>query len=199
MSLEGSGDEPSHDGFSDSEGEEGGEELFEDEMDDENFFNTGAAALTNYGAILFGDPQLDPSEPDCPPELVALSTHLVNFALFCGYTNLHASEAPHDSSLDYSLRLDDLRGEHLHGPEGRDDEWMSSAFFLSCSKERLDAIRSATAASYEASSGLLPIGPLDSEVLVMQTDKGSAVERRMVRTVHALTLSAPEKATYFSF
>jgi hypothetical protein len=114
ISLEGSGGEPSHDGFSDSEGEDGEEgDAYDDDLDDENFFSDGAAALTNYGAILLGDPQFDPSEPDCPPELVRLSTNLVNFALFCGYTNLHMSETPHDSSLDYSLRLDDLRGEHL--------------------------------------------------------------------------------------
>lgn len=161
----------SHDGFSDDE------DLPEDEIDDDNFFNVGAPALTDYGAILFGDPQLDPSEPDFPEDVKKLSTNLVNFALFCGFTNVHLSESPHDSSLDYSLRLDDVRGEHLQTADGRDDEWLSSAFFVTCTKERLDAIRSATIAAYDSSSGLMPIGPQDSQVIVMQTEKNTSVER----------------------
>jgi hypothetical protein len=184
MSLESSGGEPSHDGFSDSEAEEGEEGDDDDDLD--NFFDTGAAALTNYGAILFGEPILDPTEPSFSEDIVKLSTNLVNFALFCGYTNLHLSETPHDSSLDYSLRLDDVRGEHLQTPEGRDDDWLTSSFFISCTKERLDAIRTATIASYEATSGVLPIGPLDSEVIVMKTDKGTVIERPLVRLPHFL-------------
>ena len=181
ISLEGSGgDEPSHDGFSDSEGEDDDLGDEDDELDDENFFNNGGAALTNYGAILFGEPVLDPSEPDCSEELIKLSTNLVNFALFCGYTNLHLSESPHDSSLDYSLRLDDCRGERLQTPANKDDEWMSSAFFITCTKDRLDAIRKETIACYDGINGFLPIGPLDSEVIVMHTDKGDAVERPVV-------------------
>lgn len=169
------GEDLSHDGFSDD-----GDDLPEDEIDDENFFNVGQASLTNYGAILFGDPQLDPSEPDFSEDIVKLSTNLVNFALFCGFTNVHLSESPHDSSLDYSLRLDDVRGEHLQSAEGRDDEWLSSAFFISCTKEKLDAIRSATIAAYDSNSGLMPIGPLDSEVIVMQNEKNARVERPQV-------------------
>ena len=132
---------------------------------------------------MFGEPALDPTEPDYPPEMVQLSTNLVNFALFCGYTNLHCSESPHESSLEYSLRLDDVRGEHLESV--KDDAFLSSAFFLTCTKERLDAIRNYTINEYEANIGILPIGPLDSEVVVMHTEKGDKVERPQVRKLVA--------------
>ena len=189
ISVEGSGDDPSHDGFSDSDDGEDDEFSDEDESSEVDNFNENAKTLTNYGAILFGDPQFDASEPDFPEEIVKLSSNLVNFALFCGYTNLHISEAPHDSSLEYSLRLDDCRGEHLQNGEGRDDEWLSSSFFLSCTEQKLDAIRAATVAGYEATSGVLPIGPLDSQVLVMRTEKDDTVERSLVSPLFYLRTS----------
>jgi len=171
-------EDTSHDGFSDDETQynENGELI---DAEEDELYDPNAKSLINYGAILFGEPALDPTEPDYSPEMVKLCTNLVNFALFCGYTNLHCSESPHDSSLEYSLRLDDVRGEHLESV--KDDAFLSSAFFLTCTKERLDAIRNNTIQEYEANIGVLPIGPLDSEVVVMHTEKGDKVERPQVR------------------
>ncbi|KAJ1433290.1 hypothetical protein B484DRAFT_478420 [Ochromonadaceae sp. CCMP2298] len=169
MLLEGAGVNLEGQPVSDDEGSlDGGPSS---EVDD-TYFLTGETK-TDYGALLFSDPLLDPGEQDYPPNLVALSTQLVNFALFCGFTNLDSASSPHDSTLDYSLRLDESRAEHL----GRDDDWLSASFFVACSPERLEESRVATRQEYDASVGLMPLGPLDPELVVMQTERGEMVTR----------------------
>ena len=145
--------------------------------DDPNYFETGLdPKITNYGAMLFGDAQFNPSEPDYSEEMVQVSSNLANFSLFCGFTALHLSEAPNDYTVEYSLMLDDCRGAH----DPSDDDWLTSSFFINCTAESLDALRAATREGYSASAGLLPIGPLDPEVLVLETPQMHRVERSQV-------------------
>jgi hypothetical protein len=140
---------------------------------------------TDYGSILFGDPVLLGSEPDASQEMIDLSSDLVNFAVFCGFNNLHSTEAPHDSNLEYSLQQD-----LVDGRVGRDDDWLSSSFFLSVSQETLSQMRKNTSLVYNATDGVLPIGSLDSELLVFQSiNPETSFERMKVLLIIFLSCS----------
>lgn len=134
------------------------------------------AQFSNFASLLLGAPPLVDSEPDFSPEMLELSTNLSNFALFCGYANIHINESPNESTIDYSLSLDNNDGNRYKGSRSRsrsnskrnitsndyedkenDDEWLSSAFFLTCSKNTLDDIRHHANDAYNAMIGFMPL------------------------------------------
>eukprot|EP01038_Epipyxis_sp_PR26KG_P008951 gene8951-12071_t len=114
----------------------------------------------DYGSILFSNPTLDPIMPDISPEMIELSTNLVNFAIFCGFTNVHVNESPYDGTYDYSLFADE-RSDLI-----KDDQWLSSSFFITISKDKLDKMRESTSKIYDAQLGLQNITPLRSAKLI---------------------------------
>ena len=73
------------------------------------------AQFSNFASLLLGAPPFIDSEPDFSPEMLELSTNLSNFALFCGYANIHINESPNDSTIDYSLSLDNNDGNRYNG------------------------------------------------------------------------------------
>lgn len=123
------------------------------------------AQFSNFASLLLGAPPLVDSEPDFSPEMLELSTNLSNFALFCGYANIHMNESPNESTIDYSLSLDNNDSNRYKGSKGsskrsneeNDDEWLSSAFFLTCSKNTLDDIRHHANDAYNAMIGFMPL------------------------------------------
>ena len=119
------------------------------------------AQFSNFASLLLGAPPLVDSEPDFSPEMLELSTNLSNFALFCGYANIHMNESPNESTIDYSLSLDNNDSNRYKGSRRRDeendDEWLSSAFFLTCSKNTLDDIRHHANDAYNAMIGFMPL------------------------------------------
>lgn len=90
----------------DSESEYGGE------GGDGKKLETITVASKDYGNILFGDLQLGVGEEESSPEMLAMCGKLANFAIFCGFANVRASESPTDSTTEFSLFA---AGEHHHG------------------------------------------------------------------------------------
>lgn len=136
--------------------------------------------LTNYASLLLGSPTILDQEMDFSSEIIQLSTNLVNFSLFCGFTNTHINDAPNESTVDYSLQLDNFRNKRKCKKINFEDDWLSTAFFISCSSAQLDQIRENSSNSYDAIAGLMPIGPQDSENLVLINDQNVKFERPLV-------------------
>ena len=57
----------------------------------------------DYGSILFGNLQLLPEDAQVPEDIIETCGKLVNFAVFCGFTNLRISEYSYDSNFQFSL------------------------------------------------------------------------------------------------
>lgn len=88
------------------------------------------------GMYLFGDLSYDYSLDDGAPseEVVRVAEDLCCFAVFCGYRGV-------DSRKAYSSELRSLLPSAVSASDV-DDEWLSSHFFLTASKEKVDALYS---------------------------------------------------------
>ena len=81
-------------------------EEVDSESDADVNLGASAAPQKDYGSILFGDLQmLGSHEENSGSNLIsdAECQKLVNFAVFCGFTNLRISEYPHDFNSEFSL------------------------------------------------------------------------------------------------
>lgn len=112
--------------------------------------------------LLYGEVSLDFSNPQFNEEIMRSSLNLVNFAVFCGYANLHIDEAPDDANHELSMLPEE--GEEA----AQEDQWLTHSFFLGINKEKIDAVREVTSLQYDPMLGLLNTIPLATARLVQE-------------------------------
>lgn len=109
------------------------------------------------GTMLIGDPDFgaDDNNESYSEDIIAMSTHMVNLSLFCGFTNTHMDDSP-----DFVTK--ELNDNDLQYNKYRDDKWLTASFYLANTKERIDAIRELTSRPYDPILGLLNTSPLEA-------------------------------------
>ena len=135
------------------------DEDFEDLDNQTHTSELTSAGLDNIhdpDVLIYGDVSLDPSDVAFPEDIMLTSKNLINFAVFCGYSNMFIEEAPEDANYEFSLRPEDFE------EEVKDDKWLTSSFFVSLTKDRVDAVRELVGKVYDPDLGLLDSSPLSS-------------------------------------
>lgn len=113
-------------------------------------------------------------------DIEAVSADLAELAMFCGFTNMRLDELPEDATANLSL----YRAEGVHrvggavvpisvgdGDECRDDQWLTTSFFVALTSERVDALRQLRDRPYDPVKGLTDKGPLHSQSFLSEEKK----------------------------
>lgn len=149
---------------------------------------------------LFGELQIDDMEADFNQAMLTLCKNLSNFAMFCGFNNLQTANYPLESNSNYSFLGDCVESykerkdmstnnenssvakveSQIEPSAQEDDEWLSSHFFLGCSKEQLDQHKQVLIRNYEAKVGFVSVGPLDPEEIIFESRLPSGIISRSV-------------------
>jgi hypothetical protein len=151
----------------------------------------GGKVLADPDILIYGDISImDPSQT-FDDGIVATSRNLINFAVFCGYTNMHIEEAPEEANLEFSLRPEDMNETFTS-----DDQWLTSSFFVSITKDRVDAIKELVSMVYDPDLGLLNSSPLATTRLTTTAEEMARGGKRSVNRPYTPSVSAAtEKLT----
>merc|ERR1711871_713278 len=79
---------------------------------------------------------------------------------------MHIEEAPQEANLEFSLRP-----ESIDEKFESDDQWLTSSFFVSITKDRVDAIKELVSMVYDPDLGLLNSSPLSSTRLTRSAEE----------------------------
>jgi predicted nucleic acid-binding Zn-ribbon protein len=148
--------------------------------------------------MLFGEMTVNQEEYDCSEEILQLCNNLANFTLFSGFMNLKASDYPYEANANYSLLEEEIiRQENQNNPDyhstiPKDDDWLTCHFFLGCTREQLDKHQELLRKEYSSSTGLLPIGPMDTEKILFYSRTTAEVSRTADHSYTPLTRSTTE-------
>jgi len=133
----------------------------EEEEDFENLDNmshtsdiTGMDINQDVDVLIYGDVSLEPVISEVGEETLQMSKDLINFSVFCGYSNMFIESAPDDANFEFSLKPEEY-DETVH-----DDRWLTASFFISLDRSRVEAIREMTSRVYDADLGLLEATPM---------------------------------------
>lgn len=135
----------------------------------------GGVVVDDPDILIYGDISIKEPSETFEEHIVQTSRNLINFAVFCGYTNMHIEEAPEEANLEFSLRPEAI-GETFEG----DDQWLTSSFFVSVSKDRVDAIKELVSMVYDPDLGLLNSSPLASTRLTQAAEELAKGGRRVM-------------------
>lgn len=126
----------------------------------------GGVPIADPDILIYGDISIKEPSETFEEHIVQTSRNLINFAVFCGYTNMHIEEAPEEANLEFSLRPESI-DETFEG----DDQWLTSSFFVSVTKDRVDAIKELVSMVYDPDLGLLNSSPLASTRLTQAAEE----------------------------
>lgn len=116
--------------------------------------------INDPDVFIYGDVSIVEPQERYEDEILKISKNLINFAVFCGYTNMHVDSAPEDVTLEFSLMPESIEDQQ------QDDQWLTSSFFLGLSDHRVDAIREMVTVGYDPDLGLLNSSPLATSRLI---------------------------------
>lgn len=108
--------------------------------------------VKTYNGLLYNQMKDDDSFDMISKDLTRLCTNLVNFSLFCGYTNTNIDNLP--AACFDRLENDPEEGTNkIISPSiiHKDDEWLTASYFLSVNKYSGDDLTKAIASKFDSS------------------------------------------------
>ncbi len=124
-----------------------------DDLDGDSL--AGGKPIDDPDILIYGDISIETPAEFFEEDIIATSKKLVNFAVFCGYANMRTEEAPDEANYEFSLCPEDADETFTS-----DDQWLTSSFFVSMTKDRVDAIKEMISMTYDPDLGLLNSSPL---------------------------------------
>jgi hypothetical protein len=148
------------------------EAVDEDDEEDDVSEITGVDEIPadNDVIFLFGDPFIeDLPETKNSDLIVRITEKLSNLALFCGYHGLRLENIYEDSTNDMSMKKNSIEMEKFDdkfdpfNQNYDDDDWLTSSFFITVTKDKIDAIHQSNVKPYDPLFGLQSNGPWATE------------------------------------